>query len=46
MTGAGDTVIAVLGAFLAKGINSRKTVNFANAAAGIVVGKIGTSMHY
>jgi len=43
VTGAGDTVIAVLGAFLAKGINLRKTVNFANAAAGIVIGKIGTS---
>ena len=43
VTGAGDTVIAILGAFLSKGIDLQTTVYFANSAAGIVIGKLGTS---
>jgi len=43
VTGAGDTVIAVLGAFLACGTDLKKSIFFANKAAGIVIGKLGTS---
>lgn len=43
VTGAGDTVIATLGACLASGIDVVTACNYANKAAGIVVGKIGTS---
>ena len=42
VTGAGDTVIGVLAATLAAG-NSEEACYFANAAAGVVVGKLGTS---
>ncbi|OAJ33529.1 bifunctional D-glycero-beta-D-manno-heptose-7-phosphate kinase/D-glycero-beta-D-manno-heptose 1-phosphate adenylyltransferase HldE [Piscirickettsia salmonis] len=43
VTGAGDTVIASLGLALATGYDLRTGMNIANAAAGIVVGKLGTS---
>jgi D-beta-D-heptose 7-phosphate kinase/D-beta-D-heptose 1-phosphate adenosyltransferase len=43
ITGAGDTVIAVLGAALANDYAWEEAVTLANIAAGIVVGKLGTS---
>lgn len=42
VTGAGDTVIAALGAALAVGANLEDAVHLSNVAAGIVVGKLGT----
>ncbi|MDU3056349.1 MAG: bifunctional D-glycero-beta-D-manno-heptose-7-phosphate kinase/D-glycero-beta-D-manno-heptose 1-phosphate adenylyltransferase HldE, partial [Escherichia coli] len=42
-TGAGDTVIGVLAATLAAGNSLEEACFFANAAAGVVVGKLGTS---
>jgi len=41
-TGAGDTVVAVLGTTLAAGATLVEAAAIANAAAGITVGKIGT----
>lgn len=43
VTGAGDTVIGVLAAALAAGNPLEEACFFANAAAGVVVGKLGTS---
>lgn len=43
VTGAGDTVIATLGAALASGQDLPQSCRLANIAAGIVVGKIGTA---
>ncbi|CAG9000154.1 MAG: Bifunctional protein HldE [Candidatus Celerinatantimonas neptuna] len=43
VTGAGDTVIATLGASLAAGQSLAQSCALANAAASIVVGKLGTS---
>jgi rfaE bifunctional protein kinase chain/domain len=43
VSGAGDTVIATLGAMLASGKNLIEAVEIANKAAGIVVGKLGTA---
>ncbi|MBX4180823.1 bifunctional D-glycero-beta-D-manno-heptose-7-phosphate kinase/D-glycero-beta-D-manno-heptose 1-phosphate adenylyltransferase HldE [Sodalis sp. CWE] len=43
-TGAGDTVIGVLAATLATGSNLEESCFLANAAAGMVVGKLGTSI--
>lgn len=43
VSGAGDTVIAVLGAMLAAGRPLREAVALANKAGGIVVGKLGTA---
>jgi D-beta-D-heptose 7-phosphate kinase / D-beta-D-heptose 1-phosphate adenosyltransferase len=43
VTGAGDTVIAMLGASLAAGLALPEAVGMANVAAGIVVGKLGTA---
>ncbi len=43
VTGAGDTVIATLGACLASGLDLVSSCEIANHAAGIVVGKLGTS---
>lgn len=43
VSGAGDTVIAVLGTMLAAGATLRDAVNAANRAGGIVVGKLGTA---
>ncbi len=42
VTGAGDTVIAVLAAGLAAGMEILSAIELANIAAGIVVGKLGT----
>jgi D-glycero-beta-D-manno-heptose-7-phosphate kinase len=44
VTGAGDTVIATLGALLAAGESLRQAVPVANRAGGIVVGKLGTAV--
>jgi len=43
VTGAGDTVIATLGAALAAGASMTEAAVLANQAAGIVVGKLGTA---
>jgi D-beta-D-heptose 7-phosphate kinase / D-beta-D-heptose 1-phosphate adenosyltransferase len=43
VTGAGDTVIAVLAAVLASGQSLPEAVVLANMAAGIVVGKLGAA---
>lgn len=43
VTGAGDTVIAVLTLGLAGGLSARDSAGLANCAAGIVVGKLGTA---
>ena len=43
VSGAGDTVIAVLGTMLAAGLGMRDAVSVANRAGGIVVGKLGTA---
>ena len=43
VTGAGDTVIAALAAALAAGASILEAATFANHAAGIVVGKVGTA---
>jgi D-beta-D-heptose 7-phosphate kinase/D-beta-D-heptose 1-phosphate adenosyltransferase len=42
VSGAGDTVIAVLALCLASAISPETAVQLANVAAGIVVGKVGT----
>jgi rfaE bifunctional protein kinase chain/domain len=44
VSGAGDTVIAILGVMLAAGANFAEAVKLANKAAGIVVGKLGTAV--
>jgi len=43
VTGAGDTVIAALAGGLAAGASMIEAATFANHAAGIVVGKVGTA---
>lgn len=43
VTGAGDTVIAVLAASVAAGLPLEQAVHLANIAAGIVVAKLGTA---
>jgi D-beta-D-heptose 7-phosphate kinase/D-beta-D-heptose 1-phosphate adenosyltransferase len=43
VTGAGDTVVATLGVCMARGLDLPQATRFANAAAGIVVGKLGTT---
>jgi D-beta-D-heptose 7-phosphate kinase/D-beta-D-heptose 1-phosphate adenosyltransferase len=42
VSGAGDTVVAVLALCLASGLEPETGVQLANLAAGIVVGKVGT----
>ncbi len=42
VSGAGDTVIAVLAACVASGLSFAEAARTANTAAGIVVGKLGT----
>ncbi len=42
VSGAGDTVVAVLAAGIASGLPFPEAAEMANAAAGIVVGKLGT----
>jgi D-beta-D-heptose 7-phosphate kinase/D-beta-D-heptose 1-phosphate adenosyltransferase len=44
VSGAGDTVAAVLAAALGSGAGIREAVELANIAAGIVVGKVGTAV--
>ena len=43
VSGAGDTVLAVLGLGIAAGYPNKEAVTLANTAAGIVVGKVGTA---
>jgi D-beta-D-heptose 7-phosphate kinase/D-beta-D-heptose 1-phosphate adenosyltransferase len=43
VTGAGDTVIAALAGALSAGATMLEAASFANHAAGVVVGKIGTA---
>ena len=43
VTGAGDTVIATMALALAAGATLREAAVLANAAAGVVVGKLGTA---
>lgn len=43
VSGAGDTVLAVLGLGMAAGYSIKEAVALANTAAGIVVGKVGTA---
>ncbi|HLD88591.1 MAG TPA: D-glycero-beta-D-manno-heptose-7-phosphate kinase [Candidatus Nanoarchaeia archaeon] len=43
VTGAGDTVVAILTLSLCSGANLKEAASLANYAAGIVVGKIGTA---
>ncbi len=43
VTGAGDTVVSVLTMALTTGLNLKESCKLANCAAGIVVGKLGTS---
>ena len=44
VSGAGDTVIACLGTLLASGLALKDILEIANAAAGIVVAKLGTAV--
>jgi D-beta-D-heptose 7-phosphate kinase/D-beta-D-heptose 1-phosphate adenosyltransferase len=44
VSGAGDTVVAVLAASLAAGVDLPQAARLANVAAGIVVGKLGTAV--
>lgn len=44
VTGAGDTVIAMIGAALAAGGEPEDALHLANIAAGIVVGKLGSAV--
>ena len=43
VTGAGDTVIALLGAVLAAGLDMGEATSLANLAASLVVAKVGTA---
>ena len=43
VTGAGDTVIAVMAGCLSAGLSMRDAAHFANHAAGVVVAKLGTA---
>ena len=43
VTGAGDTVIASITFAIANNLNIDEAINFANLAAGVVVGKIGNA---
>ena len=44
VSGAGDTMVATLGAALAAGARLPEAARLANVAAGIVVGKVGTAV--
>jgi rfaE bifunctional protein kinase chain/domain len=43
VSGAGDTVIGIVAVLLASGCDIKQSVTYANRAAGIVVGKLGTA---
>lgn len=44
VSGAGDTAIAALAAFLASGVSLKEAVYWANRAAGLAVERVGTSV--
>ena len=44
VTGAGDTVIATMAVALGAGASMMEAASLANAAAGVVVGQVGTSI--
>ena len=44
VSGAGDTVIAYIALGISTNLNIKNTVEIANLAAGIVVGKTGTAV--
>ncbi len=44
VSGAGDTVVAVIGATIASGAQLELAVSLANHAAGVAVGKLGTAI--
>ena len=44
VTGAGDSVLAALGYFLSQSEDIKKAMHFANAAAAVVVGKVGSAV--
>ncbi len=44
VTGAGDTVLAALGVFMAEGLTVKEAVGMANVAAGLAVEKAGTAV--
>lgn len=44
VTGAGDTVVAIVAAGLAAGLDLQSAITWANRGAGIVVGKLGTAV--
>ena len=44
VSGAGDTVIAGMGLAMAAGLDFPEAMRLANAAAGVVVGKLGTAV--
>jgi bifunctional ADP-heptose synthase (sugar kinase/adenylyltransferase) len=44
VSGAGDTVIAVLGVLMGAGAEVPAAVRIANQAAGVVIGKLGTAV--
>ena len=46
VSGAGDTVVAAVAASLAAGLSLPDAARIANAAAGVVVGKLGTAVAY
>ena len=46
VSGAGDTVLALLAAGIAAGVPALEAAQLANVAAGVVVGKIGTAVVY
>lgn len=43
VTGAGDTVLAALGYAISTGSNTSEACRFANAAAAVVIGKVGSA---
>jgi D-beta-D-heptose 7-phosphate kinase / D-beta-D-heptose 1-phosphate adenosyltransferase len=46
VSGAGDTVVAMVAAALGAGLSTIEAARLANVAAGIVVGKVGTAVAY
>ena len=46
VSGAGDTVVAIMAALLGSGATAVESARIANVAAGIVVGKVGTAVVY
>lgn len=43
VTGAGDTVLAALATGISAGVSLEDSIHFANSAAAVVIGKVGTS---